>query len=347
MKKRFKIITAMLVICIMSLVIFSGCNQVENSAENGIDESISNEEKTLKSLKKVNNHPLYVMTYYGDYGFDDYLKVGYNRQSFNNKDLEDWACSCFAGLNKEGDMIFGRNFDWYYSPKLLLFTNPPNGYASVSMVDIRYLGFNKDEDIANGSPEALENLLEAPYLPFDGMNEYGLTIGEMTATGSKTSKDPDKVTLGPNTCIRLVLDYAKNVEEAVSLLEQYNIDFPPAPPLHYQISDVEGNSAVIEFVDGEMKVIRNTKPWQASTNFLIYNSDENSIFCSRYNKAMNVLEEKNGKITDIEAMELLEDISQGSTQWSIVYNMTTGDIKVAMGREYSDIKEYKIEMKKK
>ena len=36
-------------------------------------------------------------------------------------------------------MVYGRNFDWQYSPALLLFTNPPDGYASVSMVDIEYL----------------------------------------------------------------------------------------------------------------------------------------------------------------------------------------------------------------
>ena len=42
------------------------------------------------------------------------------------------------------DRLFGRNFDWRYSPALLLFTDRPaaGGYASVSMVDIAYLGFD-------------------------------------------------------------------------------------------------------------------------------------------------------------------------------------------------------------
>jgi hypothetical protein len=38
-------------------------------------------------------------------------------------------------------MLFGRNFDYYYSPALLLFTRPPAGYASVSMVDLAVVGF--------------------------------------------------------------------------------------------------------------------------------------------------------------------------------------------------------------
>ena len=30
----------------------------------------------LSSLKKVDNYGMYQMTYYGDYGFDEFLKVG-------------------------------------------------------------------------------------------------------------------------------------------------------------------------------------------------------------------------------------------------------------------------------
>ena len=41
-------------------------------------------------------------------------------------------------------MLLGRNFDWYEHPALILFTDPPDGYASVSMVDISYLGVKGD-----------------------------------------------------------------------------------------------------------------------------------------------------------------------------------------------------------
>ena len=54
-----------------------------------------------------------------------------------------WACSLFAALGDVDNMLYGRNFDWDYSPAVLLFTDPPDGYASVSMVDIAYLGSGK------------------------------------------------------------------------------------------------------------------------------------------------------------------------------------------------------------
>ena len=77
------------------------------------------------------------------------------------------SLACFSGFfeysnNKKLGM--GRNFDWYEHPTLILFTNPPNAYASVSMVDISYLGFDQDDLITSADQE----LLQAPYYPFDG-----------------------------------------------------------------------------------------------------------------------------------------------------------------------------------
>lgn len=49
----------------------------------------------------------------------------------------------------------------------------------------------------------------------------------------------------------------KNMDEAVSLLSNYNIYFHFGSIQgggHYFVSDSHGNSAVIEFLDGEMKV---------------------------------------------------------------------------------------------
>ncbi len=90
-----------------------------------------------------------------------------------------WGCSLFAALGDNDGMVFGRNFDWEYSPAVLLYTDPPDGYASVSMVDIAYLGFDNST-----APQLLQmnlgerqQLLNAPFLPFDGMNELGLVVG--------------------------------------------------------------------------------------------------------------------------------------------------------------------------
>ena len=43
-----------------------------------------NELRSLMSLKKIDNYGMYQMTYYGDYGFDDFLEVG----ASNDADIE-------------------------------------------------------------------------------------------------------------------------------------------------------------------------------------------------------------------------------------------------------------------
>jgi predicted choloylglycine hydrolase len=310
-----------------------------------------NELRSLATLRKVDDHPLYVMNYYGDYGFGDSLQTGIGQSQWiqngsegkKNSKFDCWACSCFSALNEDGAPVFGRNFDWYAHPALLLFTDPPDGYASVSMVDISYLGFSSEEP----SWADRRRLMEAPYLPFDGLNEHGLAIGMMAVPHGDGGGDPQKATIGSLQAIRLMLDYAGGVDQALSLLQKTNIDFSGGPPVHYLVSDPSGNSAVLEFTGGEMKVIRSEEPWQVATNFLISEvlPQGANASCERYNTAYKTLERTAGRISPEDAMTLLKEVSQPSTIWSTVYDMKSGSIRVAMGRKYDEVKEFRLEVK--
>jgi hypothetical protein len=294
----------------------------------------------------VDDYPLYVMSHFDDYAFDEYLQNGQQAgavsPALEARLVAEWACTCFATTDREGHAILGRNFDWYNRPTLLLFTHPAGGYASASMVDISYLGF----DTSKPSWEDRLRLLEAPYLPFDGLNEAGLAVGMMAVPDASIGTEPEKVTIDSLAAIRLLLDYAGSVEEAISLLGEYNITWGHGPPLHYLVSDRGGDSAVIEFVDGEMKVLRSEEPWQVSTNFVISDKDPGRArsLCWRYAKAFDALERAAGAISQLEAMELLEDTAQDLTMWSVVYDMTAGDISAAMGRDFDQIHKFTLKM---
>ena len=317
------------------------------------DNPAQTRQNTLDSLQKIHDHPFYVMRYYGDYGFDDYLQegLGINAQSNNQAQEESWACTCFAGLNEKGESLFGRNFDWNADhPMLLLFTEPPNAYVSVSMVDISYLGF---DDSGLIPVEEREALLRAPFLPFDGMNEYGLAVGMMAVSHADGVSDLQKVSISGLQAIRLMLDYAQDVAEAIALLQEYNVYFgPDNVPLHFLIADAAGNSAVIEFIDGEMNVIQNEEPWQVSTNFIISQVKLQGANAPsrRYNRAYETLEEAGGRLSQAEAMDLLSNVAQSggaSTIWSTVYNTATGDFQVAVDREYDQVYEFNLKMQTK
>ena len=205
-----------------------------------------NELRSLMSLKKIDNYGMYQMTYYGDYGFDDFLEVG----ASNDADIETFVtkrllkglpidlgvtgdgCTAFVVKNGNGNILFGRNFDFTYAPSLQLYTTPDNGYASVSTVNLAFAGYSEN-NLPDGSFFDCFLTLAAPFLPFDGMNEKGLAIALLAVPEADVPYDPDKITLNTTTAIRLVLDKAATVEEAVDLLKQYNIYFSGGIECHY------------------------------------------------------------------------------------------------------------------
>ena len=201
-----------------------------------IHQSAKQKQKSLESVKKIHAHPLYVMNFHGDYDcMAPQKKVSQSTADSGQR----WACSLFVASGSKELPLYGRNFDWQHSPALLLFTDPADGYASVSMVDISYLGYAR-KDKKFDSLKGRENLLVAPMIPFDGMNEHGLTVGMAAVPNAKNSVDSSKSTVGSLQIIRIMLDKAKNVEEAVTLIRKHNIRFNGGPQIHYLIADATG-----------------------------------------------------------------------------------------------------------
>lgn len=302
--------------------------------------------RSLMTLEKVDNHPLYTMTYYGEYR-DRLSSMPDPLGAANEWSLAaqpSWGCSLFATLGDEHSRIYGRNFDWEHSPALLLFTNEPGAMASVTMVDIAYLGFvGERADVLLDLPlDELEPLLDAPFLPFDGMNEAGLTVGMAAVPAGNMPIDPEKETIGSLRVMREILDFADTLEEALEILRTYNIDMQGGPALHYLVVDRFGDAALVEFYEGEMVVIPNDGPWHQATNFLrsaVGGSPEG--VCWRHDAISEQLEQSGGRISVEDAFGLLERVSQVGTQWSVVYEMKGHRVHVVMGRHYDNVHTFR------
>lgn len=296
--------------------------------------------RTLATLEKVDDFPLYVMHYKGTYFLDLFAKEGIEWGPFRKvyEAVNPDACTSFAAVEAECGVVFGRNFDWQHRASLLLFTNPPGSYASVSMVDLYYLGLEGMQSIPWSERFAL---LGAPHAAIDGMNECGVAIAQNAVPRRNTPKDPNKPTLLNSQIIRLVLDHAKDVNEALTLIQQYNVEFV-GTPVHFHVADAAGDSAIVEYVDGGISIVRDDNPWQVSTNFLF--SEEIQPECWRYNKAAEVLGASQGALARDEGIGLLEKVKQDSTVWSIVYGLGTGHVRVAMGRDYDQVHRFQLEM---
>ena len=303
-------------------------------------DGLSHEEvATLSSLEQVDDYPLYTMHYYGAYD--------QRASSAETAASPTWACSLFAALGDADHKLYGRNFDWEYSPAVLLFTDPPDGYASVSMVDIAYFGFEGAKAGTLPDLPLVERraLLYTPFWPFDGMNEHGLAVGMAAVPPGIMRPDPNKETIGSLMVIRKMLDHASNVDEAVAILQSYNIDFEGGPPIHYLIADSSGRSVLVEFYQGEMVVMPNETSWHLATNFLHASAGESAEGkCWRYDKISQRLTQAEGQLTAQDAMHLLAEVAQGSTQWSVVYGMSTGDVNVTMGRQYDTLHTFPLSL---
>ncbi len=302
----------------------------------------ADEVATLGSLEMVDGYPLYTMHYYGAYS----RGASWAQDSAINwtTTVSSWSCSLFAALGDADNRLYGRNFDWEFSPALLLFTHPPDGYASVSMVDISYfVPADKVQTLADLPLSERRSLLRALHWPFDGMNEHGLVVGMAAVPPGGMIADPAKPTLDSLGVIRQVLDRARDVDEAVSVFESHNVDMGGGPPLHYLLADRSGRSVLVEYYQGEMVLIPNDEPWHLATNFLLSSVGDPSVGqCWRYDRIEQGLRQAQGRLSFQEAVDLLSQASQALTQWSVVYGLSTGEVQVAMGQQYDTVHTFRL-----
>ncbi len=320
------------------------------------------EQKTLASLEVINDHPFYKMIVYGDYS--RYLEI--KNRYYWAMGLPKPNCSSFAVLNPQGHIILGYNNDGNYVSLILLFTDPSDGYASISISPIgdAFPWFTK-QFTPFDSDRNRSLLLYAPYSNQSGMNEMGLAISTMTDLEGEWSLDPEKDTLGAAEARRYVLDHASNVEEAINLLSQVNVSYKGTSVSHLLLADRSGHSALLEWVDGKMVVERNQQPWQVSTNFRVYGSEKLIDIYTRqvqstgavsgdsagkrywrYITAWETLSKANGLLTPDQSLDLLSTVSiPYMTQYSIVFDLTTGDVQIVTERNYDTVYRYQLALR--
>ena len=267
------------------------------------------------ALRQVDDFPLYELT-----------DSRPTPSVYARTDTTGFACTVFFGAG--GEPIMGRNFDFHDQPALLLRHRPPGEYASISMVDISYLGFdraNLHRRCAHG-----DQLRGASRLPFDGMNERGLAVAMAQVPGARSPAGERAA--GSLGVMRLVLDEAATVAEAVAIFRRTAVDFSGGPPLHYLVADASGDSAVVEYVDGRVEVIpRGERPFQAMTNFVLTGGAPDD---DRYRTAMGTLRRTGGRLTPATTLALLARTAQPHTRWSVAYDLRARTAHVVMGQKY-------------
>ena len=361
-----------------------------------------NELATLASFQKLSDRDeahrdgaVYQIKVSGDYSFDEFLSQG---GASNDAELISFvtrsitkgiipmhiktssiACSAFTADTQSGDRVFGRNYDFSATNTAIVYTDPGEGrHASYSTIDLSFLGLDADKDVETVGQKLLT--LAAPYVPLDGINDAGVACGifmsyQGEGKGTPTDTQTDKPDLTSTTLLRLILDYADSVEDAVALAQQYDLHDSASSCFHYMVADSTGRSAILEWVgtdadhdaDGaerQLNVLWNdtdalsdSADWQVVTNFIktpgYYGGTTAEMKgLDRYEHLAAALRETDGIVADKDAaMDLLasvgrrtwnNDDSNSNTVHSVVYDLTDKSV-LWVGNEHYGEEAYTFE----
>ncbi len=306
----------------------------------------------LSSLKAVEGADhVYSVEYNGDYLLDDLIAANLKTEneliSYLYQNIPSWklakengipltinvngaGCSSITANNagEAGGKIFGRNFDYPDGSALIIHTKPYEGYESVSTSYPYYvtgnLWWEPTDKIAT---DAI--CLGLIYAPLDGMNEKGLYISILQLDDEQTNQTAEgKNDVQTTVAVRYLLDNAASVEEAITILEGFNMHNVFGTAYHFAIADNTGKSVVVEYLNNEMIV---TETRVVTNHYISPNSEkigsDNSYI--RYSKAINAGEKANWNMTPAQIREVLKSVSAHQyasdpssnhrTIWSAVY----------------------------
>ena len=149
--------------------------------------------------------------------------------------------------------------------------------------------------------------------------------------------------------VRLILDTAKNVAEAKSIFERYDVVFTGAPHVHFLLGDAMGQSMVVEIGNGDTSYLVNdatvagAENWQSATNFHLHNEENPVAQCPRFARLKETLTATDP--VDLKPMKLLSKVANATTQWSAVYHPEQGKVDVVMGRDYENALKFDLKEK--
>ena len=330
--------------------------------------------RTVSSMEQLTNYDdynLYRMDICYDYSIDDVINCGItDNQSMIDAILKEtlpllpihmkapqFGCSAFATV-QDRHIVMGRNYDFKRDTSaMLVYCTPKDGYKSVALAALDNISANQP-DVSMAKKLAC---LTAPFICLDGMNEKGVSIAVLTLDSEPVNQSTGKQKIFTTLAIRLVLDRAATTQEAVDLLDSYDMFATSGRDYHFFVTDAAGDARVIEYdPEQEGRPLRWTA-MQAITNFygcyadLVKPNQKNGIYGhgrERYDAIMDVLamRDPDGNIPADTAWRALQASAQdpnpedvtSNTQWSLVYDDTALTAQIALRRDWDDVIHYDL-----
>jgi len=241
--------------------------------------------------------------------------------------------SCAAFCVVEGDTVLvGKNLDWFVEDGIIVI-NQRNIIKTALLFDsAKPLQWKSTYGSVTFNQFGRE-------FPLGGMNEAGLVVEELSYALGAYPKPDDRPTVNEFQWIQYQLDCCQSVEEVIQNATSLRVA-EMLVKLHYFIADRSGQAAVVEYIDGELKIYTgNRLPVAALTN----NSYENLLRYlnrhvgfggsmtlhpgvgsqERFVRVATSLKERfwqDDGLSMHSAFHVLEAVKQNDTRWQLVYD---------------------------
>lgn len=191
--------------------------------------------------------------------------------------------------------LLGRNFDWLYDNEVQFIVNTPSSLSRYAVIGISGIvpGITKNTvDQEKIEVEGVDMFKLLPFYLLDGINEKGVFCtqnivplddeDDPTTIIRAKSEEVDKVCI--SMLPRYILDKFSSAEQAIRYITDHVTLFFTSEMIesgyqsHVMLGDIN-STYILEFVNGEMKVIKNSK---YITNFNISDVEFNKDGTVKY-----------------------------------------------------------------
>lgn len=253
------------------------------------------------------------------------------------------SCTTFT-LLKNGHVVYGRNLDWHADSGLICVN--PRGVTKKALVLALQPRPTHPAEWTSKLGSLTFNSLGKEF-PTGGINEAGLVVDVMWLDQTRYPKADDRPEVGPFQWTQYLLDTCRNIGEVLTATSKVRVSEDGFPPHHFLICDREGNTAVIEFLEGKMSVRKGTDlPYTTLANSTYEESLKQAGQCrglggqdpvpegpgslERFARAAAAVKAFSGSERDMVgySFDVLHSVNAGyelnqhSTVWSIVYDVT-------------------------
>ncbi len=228
-------------------------------------------------------------------------------------------CSIFSCRTEAGTFFCG-NEDWTATDPAFMTVPPRDGAYG-------YVAF--------GWASYLPDYVQA------GINSEGLCFDWAVVPPQRFVSTPGKKPLPLDATVE-ILKTCATVAEALAFIEKN--DFPNLANEHLFLADRKGSSCVVEYVRGQVRIVKGSA-YLAATNFHLTDTSLGWYPCERYERITAGLSGETGKLVPADLVRLLDAAHQEGaypTIYSYVFDLSRMKLTVFFRHDYTRSKEYLV-----